>query len=71
MNAALKTYGQMDEGTLQRIRWWATCRAVADIALGDETGHAEYVRAGMRALAWRSPPWASGGKAGQIVQTPC
>ena len=56
LNAVLKTYGQVDERTLQRARWFATCRAVADIAFGDETGAAEYVRAGMRALTWLSPP---------------
>lgn len=56
LNAALETYGRVDEGTFQRARWFATCRAVADIVFGDETGSAAYVRAGMKALAWLSPP---------------
>jgi aminoglycoside phosphotransferase (APT) family kinase protein len=48
--AALETYGAVDAATRGRARWFALCRAVADIAFGEDEGRPEYVAAGRRAL---------------------
>jgi hypothetical protein len=42
----------VDAGALERARWFAACRAVADICFGEAQGRREYVVAGQRALAW-------------------
>ena len=47
---ALATYGACDPDTIARARWFAACRAVADIVFGLDEQRAEYVAAGERAL---------------------
>ena len=47
---ALETYGASDAETITRARWFAACRAVADIVFGVDEGKPEYVAAGQRAL---------------------
>ncbi|AKF03873.1 phosphotransferase [Sandaracinus amylolyticus] len=49
--SALQRYGSIDAATLERARWLATCRAVADVAFGAQRGRPEHVGAGLRALA--------------------
>ena len=57
LSAALETYtGAADQDTLGRARWFAACRAVADIAFGETQQRRAYVRAGLRALAWLGDP---------------
>ena len=54
--AARATYGDVDEATLRRARWFAACRAVADIHFGLEQARQQYIVAGQRALAWLATP---------------
>lgn len=49
--AALDAYGSVDADTIGRARWYATCRALADLTFGAERGWPIYVEAGRRALA--------------------
>lgn len=48
--AASRVYGTIDDALLHRVRWFATCRALADIVHGATTGERAYVEAGTRAL---------------------
>lgn len=48
--AALERYGPIDAAVLERARWFALCRAVADLEFGQRTRRPEYVAAGARAL---------------------
>ncbi|WP_163779384.1 phosphotransferase family protein [Myxococcus vastator] len=48
--SALETYGAVSPAVLTRARWFAACRAVADIAFGQTLGRPEYLAAGQRAL---------------------
>lgn len=50
--AALETYGAAGEATLERARWYALCRALADIRFGEVEGRDVYASAGRRALGW-------------------
>ncbi|WNZ62380.1 phosphotransferase [Myxococcus sp. MxC21-1] len=50
LTAALETYGAVSPAVLTRARWFAACRAVADIAFGQTQGRPEYIAAGQRAL---------------------
>lgn len=50
--AGLETYGACDEATLARARWFAACRAVADVCFGLDEGRPQYVAAGRHALAY-------------------
>ncbi|WP_102125907.1 phosphotransferase [Deinococcus planocerae] len=59
LHAALGAYGPVDGPTLERARWFAACRAVADLTFGRESGQGAYVRAGQRALTRLSQPPAS------------
>lgn len=58
LSLALETYGAAGDAVLERARWFAACRAFADIAFGDERQRREYVLAGKRALSWLGP-WLS------------
>ena len=51
LSAALTTYDAADDALLERARWFAACRGVADIAFGETHGRPEYIGAGQRALA--------------------
>ena len=42
----------VNEGVLQRARFLAACRGVADVAFGLETGRQEYIQAGIPALGF-------------------
>jgi hypothetical protein len=42
--------GTIDERVLDRARFLAACRGVADVAFGLKTGRREYIDAGRRAL---------------------
>ena len=55
LTAALETYGACDPETIARGRWFAACRAVADIVFGLDEGKPEYVAAGQRALVHVGP----------------
>ncbi|AEI63559.1 phosphotransferase family protein [Corallococcus macrosporus] len=48
--ATLETYGPVSPAVLSRARWFAACRAVADIAFGQTQRRPEYLVAGQRAL---------------------
>jgi len=48
---ALPAYGPCPAATRARARWFATCRALADLTFGRETARPEYLRAGLDALA--------------------
>ncbi len=50
LTEALETYGACDVETLARARWFAACRAVADIVFGLAEHRPEYVTAGQQAL---------------------
>jgi aminoglycoside phosphotransferase (APT) family kinase protein len=50
-----ETYGAIDDVVLERARWFAACRAFADIVFGEERQRPEYVMAGQRALSWLGP----------------
>ena len=50
LSEALETYGACDVETLARARWFAACRAVADIVFGLAEHRTEYVSTGQRAL---------------------
>ncbi|WP_426756198.1 phosphotransferase family protein [Myxococcus sp. Y35] len=50
LSAALEAYGVVSRAVLTRARWFAACRAVADIAFGQTNGRPEYTAAGQRAL---------------------
>lgn len=52
LSLTLATYGPVDDAVLARARWFAACRAFADIAFGEHTQRPAYVLAGQRALAW-------------------
>jgi aminoglycoside phosphotransferase (APT) family kinase protein len=49
--AASRTWGTLDDALLHRARWFATCRALADIVHGATEGDSVYVDAGVRALS--------------------
>ncbi|MCC6830953.1 MAG: phosphotransferase [Thermoleophilia bacterium] len=51
LDAALTAYGPVPPGTRERARWYAACRAVADIRFGHERGLPAYAAAGRTALA--------------------
>ncbi|MFP2959070.1 phosphotransferase family protein [Myxococcus sp. 1LA] len=48
--SALETYGAVSPAVLTRARWFAACRAVADVTFGQTQGRTEYIAAGQRAL---------------------
>lgn len=48
--SALEAYGAVSPAVLARARWFAACRAVADIAFGQTQRRPEYIAAGQRAL---------------------
>ena len=51
MAAALTAYdGPVDDSVLERARFLAACRGVADVAFGLEAQRPEYIQAGLRAL---------------------
>lgn len=51
VHAVLASYdAPIDAGVLQRARYLAACRGLADVAFGRRTGRPEYVTAGFRAL---------------------
>jgi len=50
VSEALETYGAWDPEAVARARWFAACRAVADIVFGVDEGKPEYVAAGQCAL---------------------
>ena len=56
LSEALETYGPCDVDTLARARWFAACRAVADIVFGLGGHRPEYVTAGQRALRHLNAP---------------
>ena len=49
---ACETYGAIDDATTARARWFATCRALADLVFAEQTARPEYLAAGLRALTW-------------------
>ncbi|MFN8123463.1 MAG: phosphotransferase [Thermoleophilia bacterium] len=51
LDAALTAYGPVPAGVRERARWYAACRAVADIRFGHERGLPAYTAAGRAALA--------------------
>lgn len=51
LDAALTAYGPVAPEVRDRARWYAACRAVADIRFGHERGRPVYVAAGRAALA--------------------
>ena len=53
INAVLSSYdGPIDEGVLNRARFLAACRGVADVAFGLETGRKKYIKTGVGALGF-------------------
>jgi aminoglycoside phosphotransferase (APT) family kinase protein len=56
LEAAAVTYGRIDDAVLTRASWFAACRAVADIAFGDEEARPEYIAAGLAALRFLREP---------------
>ncbi|PNY80814.1 phosphotransferase family protein [Deinococcus koreensis] len=52
LRSALRTYGPITGATLERARFSATCRALADLVFGHTQERPEYVQAGLRALGW-------------------
>ncbi|AFZ69750.1 phosphotransferase [Deinococcus peraridilitoris] len=54
LHDVLETYGRVSERGMRRVRWYAACRALADIRFGMMQARGEYVRAGQRALEWSS-----------------
>lgn len=58
--AALDIYEDADPAMRARARWFAACRAVADIAFGETRRRPEYVAAGLRALTFLEDRDATG-----------
>ncbi|MFP2924749.1 phosphotransferase [Pyxidicoccus sp. 3LG] len=56
LSSSLETYGPVDDTLVERARWFAACRAVADLVFGERQQRREYVVAGQRALAGLRPP---------------
>lgn len=55
LREAQRSYGPVSDVTLERARFYATCRALADLVYGQERERPEYVRAGQAALGWLCP----------------
>ncbi|WP_412028020.1 phosphotransferase [Deinococcus yunweiensis] len=55
LEAALRTYGPIDDSTRDRARFYATCRALGDLVFGEQTGRSAYVQAGQSALTMLFP----------------
>ena len=55
LSEALETYGGCGAETVARARWFAACRAVADIVFGVDEGKPDYVAAGQHALLHAGP----------------
>ncbi|MDQ6657200.1 MAG: phosphotransferase [Actinomycetota bacterium] len=57
LTTTLKAYGGMDdpEEAMARIRFFARCAALEDLAYGQDTGHPLYASAAERALNWLFP----------------
>lgn len=55
LHSALDTYGPVDALTLERARFYALCRALADLVFGHTQERPEYLQAGLRALGWLVP----------------
>lgn len=53
---ACETYGPIDAATVARARWFATCRALADLVFAEQSARPEYLAAGLRALQWLRAP---------------
>jgi hypothetical protein len=59
LDAALDAYGGLP-GAFPRIRFFARCAAIEDIAWGQRIGDERYVQAGMAALTWLFPSGEAG-----------
>ncbi len=60
--AALEHYGPVDDTAVARARFYAACRAVADIAFGAQEERPLYVAIGRRALAELAPSCVGSGR---------
>lgn len=55
LDAALQTYGPIDDLTRRRARFYAICRALGDLVFGQQERRSEYGQAGQRALTMLLP----------------